>query len=428
MKKLVLLFALLTLSASAFAQTRVLFLGNSYTYGNNLPQLFADLSRAGGHDVVVDMRASGGEILAGHVESAETMAKIRQGNWDYVILQEQSQIPTIPFYRDSLMYPAARELKNIIREGNPCASLMFFMTWGRRFGGKQCDSNGEHCSPDFQNFEHMQDSLEASYKRIADELRAEVSPVGISWLYALANDPNLVLHTDDNSHPNLAGSYLAACTFYAMIWEENPQNSSFFAGQSAEQASFLQQAANMTALAVGTEKWNKNKDSLEVSFRDPSDYFFESLRFEAEVKGKGKNYTYFWDLGDGNTSTTASFNHVYAESGEYLVSLRVRNECGEEKVFSQNVEAFALALEEESHTDIQLFPNPSTATLMLSGTALQQEKVIISITTITGKVLHSLEGNGMLRQALDVGHLPTGAYLLKVETPANVTVRKWVKQ
>jgi hypothetical protein len=68
----------------------------------------------------------------------------------------------------------------------------------------------------------MQEGLNRGYFSIAKELDAEVAPVGMAWKRALAADPKPVLHRDDRSHPNPAGSYLAGCVFYATLLGKSP--------------------------------------------------------------------------------------------------------------------------------------------------------------------------------------------------------------
>ena len=64
--------------------------------------------------------------------------------------------------------------------------------------------------------------LNGAYFDIANELKATVAPVGMAWKKALAADPSLVLHQPDKSHPNPTGSYLAACVFYATLFDKSP--------------------------------------------------------------------------------------------------------------------------------------------------------------------------------------------------------------
>ena len=64
--------------------------------------------------------------------------------------------------------------------------------------------------------------LNGAYFDIAQELKAEVAPVGMAWQRALQTDASRVLHMSDKSHPNPSGSYLAACVFYATLFGRSP--------------------------------------------------------------------------------------------------------------------------------------------------------------------------------------------------------------
>jgi hypothetical protein len=123
MKKSILILLLFCLSIGTLVAQNtlsVLFIGNSYTSYNNLPQLVQSLSTSAGKTLNIDSSIPGGYLMSSHLNDATTFAKISQGNWDYVILQEQSQIPTIEFYRDNDMYPAMTDLKALIEQYNPC--------------------------------------------------------------------------------------------------------------------------------------------------------------------------------------------------------------------------------------------------------------------------------------------------------------------
>jgi hypothetical protein len=170
-----------------FAQDtlRVLFLGTSYTSFNNLPQLVQSLSSSAGKTLIIDSNMPGGMTVSGHVNNATSIAKISQGNWDYVVIQEQSQIPSINYYRYNDMYPAMTSLKLLIEQYNPCAKIITYMTWGRRFGGQQCDPQNTYCSPVFVDFNHMQDSLTSAYLEISEHLNIQCAPVGVTLHYIL---------------------------------------------------------------------------------------------------------------------------------------------------------------------------------------------------------------------------------------------------
>ena len=86
-------------SSSLYAQPdSILFIGNSYTYGNNMSAIFDNLAKSAGDTFYVERIAKGGYTLESHVTDANHVAKILERKWNYVFLQDQSQVPTIDFY------------------------------------------------------------------------------------------------------------------------------------------------------------------------------------------------------------------------------------------------------------------------------------------------------------------------------------------
>ena len=76
---------------SSAACTRVLFIGNSYTFVNDLPTMFATLASSGGHSVETGMVAEGGATFAEHATSADTAAKLASARWSIVVLQNRAR-------------------------------------------------------------------------------------------------------------------------------------------------------------------------------------------------------------------------------------------------------------------------------------------------------------------------------------------------
>jgi hypothetical protein len=217
--------------------TQVLFVGNSLTFVNDLPGVFAELARSGGLEVEVDMSAQGGWTCADHATSAVTLDKIEQQDWDYVILQEQSTLPALADQREGQMVPAVRLLNEKIRAGG--ANTVLFMTWGRRDGQPGAG---------FQDFSEMQAHLQAGYMQVANELDVWVAPVGVAWQQGLAQEPQLSLWQGDGLHPAQEGTYLSACVFYAVLFQQSPEGLSYRGELPEERARFLQMIAAETVL------------------------------------------------------------------------------------------------------------------------------------------------------------------------------------
>jgi len=222
----------------------VLFIGNSYTYVNDLPGMFVKLARSGGHAIDASMIAEGGWTLADHLKSTKTLEKIKSQKWDYVVLQEQSQIPASIEAREAGMFPSARMLSELIIAGG--GRPIFFQTWGHRDGWPEMGLNG---------YEDMQNSLDQVYREIARQLNLPIAPVGDGWQLAMRQNPQLVLWQEDGSHPTEQGSYLSACVFYAAIFNQSPEGLSFHANLQGEIPALLQKIAAETVL-TNPDYWN----------------------------------------------------------------------------------------------------------------------------------------------------------------------------
>jgi hypothetical protein len=217
--------------------TRVLFLGNSYTGVNDLPDMFANLAWSGGHRVEVGVHAPGGWSLDDHAGSPDTRPLLASKPWDLVVLQEQSQIPSVEESRQDSMYPAARQLVTEIREAG--ARPLFFVTWAHRDGWPE---NG---MPDYAG---MQAAIDAGYLTIAAEEHAPLAPVGFAWSSLAGPGPDPALWQSDGSHPTTLGTYLAACVFYATIFGQNPAGLGYRAGLTEGGASAAATIAAATVL------------------------------------------------------------------------------------------------------------------------------------------------------------------------------------
>ena len=180
---------------------RMLFIGNSFTTRNDLPGLLSTVAEAG-EAITIESKviSAGGASLRRHW-NAGAGATIRDENWDYVVFQEQS---TLPIKNGKRFHENVREFAPVMKESG--ASMVLFMTWARKR------------EPENQKL------LTDSYNRIGNELGATVAPVGSAWQKLLKKHDTPVLHAEDGSHPTVAGSYLAACTFYAMLFDGDLTN------------------------------------------------------------------------------------------------------------------------------------------------------------------------------------------------------------
>lgn len=239
-------FALCVFSFSfSFSQEnkRVLFVGNSYTQVNNLPEEFMRVAQSQDKRVECQMQAFGGATFSSHCNNPSTIEAITQGGWDYIVLQGQSQEVAFPDNQFSWqVYPYAKTLDSLAKAYNPDVKVVFYMTWGYRYGD---ELNCQFYEP-FCTFESMSERLRDNYVLMAEDFGSDVSPVGAAWLESFRRDSTVVLHSSDNSHPNINGTYLAACCFYEIIFAERLHEAYYPSSVSPSVATYLQDIADRT--------------------------------------------------------------------------------------------------------------------------------------------------------------------------------------
>jgi hypothetical protein len=222
--------------------TRVLFVGNSLTYVNDLPGMVDRLAEArpGPVPLFVVSYTKGSTALSYWASDDRLRGLLRDVRWDEVVLQEQSEIPSLPQSAvDGVMLPPARTLSGLATADG--ARTLLFMTWGYRDGDGTGDTYGA-----------MQERLAEGYGEAASALGAQVAPVGLAWEQAHLREPELALWQDDGRHPTTAGSYLGACVFYEVLTGRSPVGDPYTAGLDGDEARFLQGVAAATVAAHPT--------------------------------------------------------------------------------------------------------------------------------------------------------------------------------
>lgn len=324
MKKTILLLLLLVCATAINARTRkVLFIGNSYIYSNNIPELLKQLALSKGDTLVYDQNVPGAYTFQQHSTDATTLNKIKSQQWDIVILQEQSQRPAFnPSQVASDTYPYARKLDSLVRANNPCTETMFYMTWGRKNG----DASNCGFYPPICTYAGMQQRLRESYMQMTDDNNAVVTPVGVAWKVVRDSLPAIDLYISDESHPSQHGSYLVACVFYASIFHKTPMGSSYLGNLPAADAQKLQYYASKVTMD-SLAQWQTHGNYTTAA------YSYTAAANKLTFQNKSAFATsYSWNFGDGNTSTQASPVHTYTQPGKYKVTFTASNSCFSETI------------------------------------------------------------------------------------------------
>ena len=408
------LLCLLLAMPASWSQTTIkaAFLGNSYTYFNDLPNLIDGLANANGDDLIHGQNTPGGYTLEGHSTNSTSLNLLSADTWDFVVLQDQSQRPSFPHSQVIVdVYPKAKTLSDSIRSANACAVPVFFNTWGRLNGDPQWDS--------INTFERMNQRLYLAYNHMANVNSGIVSPVGLGFKAVYDDNSTIVTHADlynaDGSHPSILGSYLAACIFYNTLFSANSVGNSYLpAGLTQAQANYLQQiAANVMFMGSSPifdytypiAAFNFNVTDNQVTFTNQSTHAFD----------------YSWNFGDNNSSTDENPVHTYNQIGTYNVKL-TSSYCSRSSTYEQTISINTLQVHEFSN-DIKLYPNPVEKVMIVEGSGIDA----IEIINIEGKILYQNKTTKNI-STIDLSNWNSGVYFVKLSSDQGSVVKKIIKK
>ncbi|MDP9120165.1 MAG: hypothetical protein M3O15_02170 [Acidobacteriota bacterium] len=181
-------------------ELRVLFIGNSLTYANDLPHLVQALAKAAGEKLYIESITSGGVALDDHWNDGESLKTIARQAWDVVVLQQGPS--SLPESREHLR-KWTRQFAAPIRKAGARPAL--YMVW-----------------PDKGRMAYF-DAVRESYSSAAEDVGGIFLPAGEVWRAAWRRDPQAPLYGLDDFHPSVAGSYAAALSIYGMLYRRAPQ-------------------------------------------------------------------------------------------------------------------------------------------------------------------------------------------------------------
>ena len=183
--------------------TRVLFIGNSLTYVNDLPGIVQSLAdSAGGSSLAVETVAFPDYALIDHWNEGTTVgharSEIAKGGWKFVVLQQGPS--SVEVNRDTLRLATKLFAQDMSKVGATTALLSAWPTIDRR-----------------QDFPRAIES----YTLAASDVSGVLLPVAAAWLAAWTRDSTLALYSD-GLHPSIAGSYLSALVVFAVLQRHSP--------------------------------------------------------------------------------------------------------------------------------------------------------------------------------------------------------------
>lgn len=240
MKKLFVVLAIFHLTQlEAQDTTKVLFIGNSFTSQNNLPELFRQLSIGAGELVEVAAHMPGGISVGdtaqgalAHMNNPVVYDLIRSDDWDFLILQDNQGRFCLgygQFPASSLVLEGHLMIRDSLAFHQPCASMVWFAGFGPKDGYPPYGNSGVA----------LIDSIYQNYLFLNDTAEEVIAPIGPAFKRIISGYPSFNLWGADAIHPSLLGSYLTACVIFSTIYRSSPIRSSYNPGISVSADSIL---------------------------------------------------------------------------------------------------------------------------------------------------------------------------------------------
>ncbi|YCM46736.1 SwmB domain-containing protein [Verrucomicrobiaceae bacterium 227] len=336
----------------AWAENRVLFIGNSFTIGSgeSVAEIFEALAIAGGHEKPISvMRADGGKDYQWHAANAPTQTAITSQPWTHVILQNYSTEPThITNGGIADHQTFGTQLYHQILANNNATQVILFETWSR--AADHALISGTSTAGTFATTAEMQNELRENYQNLATTLTTNnpenppvlIGPVGDAWedaggLLAATHPDYISLHGSDRYHGNDNGYFLAAAVFYATIYGVSPEGLHSRAAVTAlnldltEDTTFLEKTAWETVSQPGVLRFFSAPENLSVEAGHPA-------TFQASVRGDGP-YSIQWFRGSekipGATELSYTIPRTTLDLDHSVYSVTVTND--EESITSDPV-------------------------------------------------------------------------------------------
>lgn len=391
MKKVILILILIVaIKSHAQDTTQILFIGNSITYFNNMPQTFESIANSLGDTTEVTVYAPGGTGFVNHVNDPNVYGHFKQKQWDFIVLQPGSN--ESPGYSFSIQetYSRAQTLLDSIYKYNPCCMVLFYEisygVWG-------------NSAANLMTYNNTMSAIKTNLEYLADSTKTFFAPVGEVFSHKWnANQNDILWGGYGDIHPNAKGSYIAACTFYSSIFQKPSLGTSEISSLAQSDASYIQQLCDSTVLNhLSQWRINSYNQITDFNFNIQSDtvLFSNTSQNTDSVK---------WDFGDGTYSILQDPVHIFNSTGQYEVRLTTyKNGCEQSKTEIIHI----LSTEHINLTDTwNIYPNPVSETLFIENT--NNATYSYKIYDLNGQLIYS-----GVAQTISVSDLNSGVYLIE---------------
>ena len=216
--------------------TKVLCIGNSFTYYNSCPLMLKQIAWSQGHYIDMSASLKGGWSMGQHLDYATTDDLVKEGGFDVVFLQDQSQGPAkVGFDRkeNALVLESMVKMADKVRSTSEDCRVVIECTWaypGKKNGG-------------FGSVAEFYKYAGKGAKIMAKAAKAEVSPIRDAFRIANMERPDILMFSPDGYHQSTYGSYLKSCVNYLLLYGEKFNECPADCGLEPERAAALRKIA-----------------------------------------------------------------------------------------------------------------------------------------------------------------------------------------
>ncbi len=398
---LLFIFHQLTISAQA---GKALFIGNSLTYFDDMPQTVKALGMAMGDTLDVTVYAPGGTGFVNHHTDPAVFQRLAQGGWQYIVLQPGSnESPAFSAPLDSTI-KWGRILVDSARKYNPCAQIVLYeISYGVAAPTAQANTN----------YYFAQSRIRENLLLLADTLHAYCVPAGEVMRRIWTNDTNtLIWNSFGDIHPNAYGSYAIACTFAATLFRKPVLFTPVYNGLDTVRCRNHQRIADSIVLTIPAQwklgqyfpmaKFSRMINNNQVLFQNESQHYNQLL----------------WSFGDGTTSTQTAPVKVYNAAGAYRVVLKAyQDDCYDTYSSTIQITGTGTGIRDLSGQAVaRLYPNPAPGYFIVE----QEHPGVLHIRLfdLTGRLLSSQKTDAQ-QIRLSTSGLTPGTYFYELSNNEN---------
>lgn len=403
MKRLIFILMILFINIAAAQDTcKVLFIGNSFTSQNDLPNIFHQLAQGAGKNVLIASHMPGGisvgdtaQGAAAHMNNPVVYNLIRSNDWDYLILQDNQGrfcLPYGQFSPSSLVIEGHLKIRDSLLYYHPCAHMIWYTGFGPKNGYPPYGNTGVA----------LIDSIYQNYQFLNDTAHQIIAPIGAAFKRIINQFPNIDLWAGDGVHPSLHGTTLVADVIYSSLFKSSPILSNYNSGITNFEDSLLKaigfettiDSIHYTGLSNITPNVSQVGNVLFVNGFQNCQWFLNDLPMminycEAQITTNG---LYYAQVSDSNGCSYLTLSEYYSVT----------------------------ASENKLSDKLNIYPNPAEDFLSIHNSLNFKQYVIKDM---TGKVILIDH-----KKTLDISQLDSGVYIMTLENDNGFIHTKFIKR